>query len=195
MDIAKTIKNIDLSGGGDLTESTMEMTGGDPLSNIIDKIMTDKKILASEIVDISLPQLIKHVAYKKLKSNEKEKVYNTITDILPKEKKLKKETDKKDVSTNSAFFICNNCGHHEAIKPKTLIYSKTLVGGKSTLVIEDQESKVYSNILPRTRKYTCPSKDCASHKDISKRIAVFYRLSGSYRLGYTCMACKSTWTV
>lgn len=195
MDIAKTIDNLDLSGGGDLTESTVEMTGGDVMSDIIDKIMSKKKISASEVSNLSLPQLIKHIAYKKLKSNEKERVYNTINDLLPKDKKVKKQTNEKNSSSNSAFFICNNCGHHEAIKPKTMIYSKSMEGGKSTIVVEDQESKVYSNILPRTRQYTCPKKECVSHKDINKRIAVFYRLSGSYRMGYTCMACKSTWTV
>lgn len=194
MDIAKTIDNLDLSGGGDLTESTVEMKGGDAMGDIIDRIISKKKISASEVSNLSLPQLIKHIAYKKLKSSEKERVYNTINDLLPKDKKVKKQGNEKNTS-NSAFFICNNCGHHEAIKPKTMIYSKTLEGGNSTLVVEDQVSKVYSSILPKTRQYTCVNKDCISHKDVAKKIAVFYRLTGIYRMGYTCMACKSTWTV
>lgn len=194
LDIAKSIDTIAPAVGGaepELTDSTIEI---DVITNIINKILGKQAITTNEIKSISLPSVTKHASYKKLSSDDKEIVFNKINELLPKDLKVVSSGEQKSTS-NIAFFLCNNCGHNEPIKPKTLIYSKSSSTNANNIVAEDQKAKVYSNILPRTRQYKCPNAKCESHKNVGKRIAVFYRLSGTYKMGYTCMACRETWTV
>ena len=49
-----------------------------------------------------------------------------------------------------------------------------------------------SDILYHTREYTCPNKECISHKDPVQREAKFFRQNKTYRSIYICCACGTT---
>ena len=75
LDIKKLLSDQHQKGGVDVFE------------NIITSILNNKTIKYDDIKNISTQKLYKHPTYKKLKSHEKTKIYNTIQDLLPKKQK------------------------------------------------------------------------------------------------------------
>lgn len=153
-----------------------------------------KKILAQTLSDedikiikkINLSDINKNTDYKSFATKEKEFIYNSIKDILnvPVSKskgKLREITE--------AFYICNNCGYIKKIKPNTKILSKRVAGISQNYNSRDVRSMVHNNILPFTRNYICPNKECESHKKHEKREAKFKRRLNSYKVMYICTAC------
>ena len=94
-----------------------------------------------------------------------------------------------------SFFICKNCGTNEKLQPGTIIIKKTS-NIQQTSYEDPIKSKYIVNApyLPHTRQYICPNTECASHKDHSKREAVFYRMLNTFRLMYICKECNTKWT-
>lgn len=188
-------RNIEQTGGGAYSESSetisYELSGGkSEYSELVKKILNNVQLSELEIKNINMGKLISDPFYKKLKSTDKQYIYNKIQDSLPIEKKkLLKEKTKLD-SKKLAFFVCNNCGFVESIKDGTLIFSRTSQT-KSQFYSDNYHDLVNSNILPRTRKYICSNKKCDSYKDPNKREAIMFRLSNSYQIKYICLACKS----
>lgn len=175
-----------------------EITGGDnSYQDIIDKVINNTFISEDEVKDIDMEKLTKQPEFKDLKSKQKEIVFNKIHDLLPTEKKKVKNiqddgSEKEDINENLlAYFVCNNCGYSEIIKPGTKIFSRTSESLSQNYTVNDYSEMVNSDILPRTRKYVCPNNECVSHKDISKREAVFFRLINSYKIKYVCTACDT----
>lgn len=89
-------------------------------------------------------------------------------------------------------FSCANCGHAEKIKPQTLLFSN-IIDKSMDDMDEDISHYVYDNTLPRTRAYTCLNEKCISHKDPSKKEALFFRNKNSYKLTYMCVICLFKW--
>lgn len=176
------------------------MSGGDKETNYSSQI---KEILESNDFDsikqivakVNVPLLLKSTEYKKLSTEDKGLLYNKIEDALPVEMKkiLKTKVDSKDV-TNQVYFSCSNCLYSEKIRPGTKIYSKTS-SNSTTNLNENIDIKLYSNVLPVTRKYVCPNKDCKSHKDISQKEALIYRTSGTFQTKYICKSCETYWNI
>lgn len=157
---------------------------------LIQKIINNQPASVEDIEEISQQDLFKSSSFKKLKSKQRELVYNKIQDLLPKsKKKLIVEGEEKLIEENLAFFICNNCGLTKKIQPRTLIFSRASESISQTYVSGNYKDMIHSDILPRTRKYVCPNQKCESHHDAEKREAVFFRLNNSYQVKYICQAC------
>ena len=169
------------------------LTGGVNITNLISKILKDEAVTPVDLEDLDINQVTKSIEYKKLKQDDKEKIYNKIQDMFPKEQK--KITDTKQVDEddeNLAFFVCSNCGYSVKIDDGTRIFSRTSSDISQSYTTGDYSDMLYSNILPRTRKYTCPNKKCESHTKPEKRQAVFFRKNNSYEVVYICSACETT---
>ena len=191
-------KSVGKQKGGELTEESLETTssseslqtttGGANINELIDKILTNT-IEQNDLSGITLDILTKSVDYKKLKAKDKEYVYNKLQDLLPTEEKkiMKEEAVTKKIE--KAYFICNNCGYTKPIEEGTLIFSRVSSDISQNYSGSDLNDMKYSSIIPRTRKYLCPNKECESHTNPIKRDAVFFRLNNTFRIKYICLAC------
>lgn len=160
---------------------------------LVNKVMQNETdtIKPADIEKIHMGELFKHPAYKKLKQSEKEYVFNSLSDLLPKEQKKILEEKTDSTVENLAYFLCNNCGNMEKIMPGTLIFSKTSQAISQSYSTSDSKEMVNSDILPRTKKYLCPNKSCLSYKDPKKKEAVFFRKNNSFEIKYICVECKT----
>jgi hypothetical protein len=172
----------------DSSSSENIMDGGDT-SKLIETILSNPDI---NIKDVNTEQLIKSAEYKKLTIEEKEIVYNKIQDTIPKSTKKLVENKPSDAKNNLAFFVCNNCGYSVPIKEGTKIFSKASDEVSQKYGTSDYSNILYSNIVPRTRKYLCPNKKCESHTNPVKREAIFFRKNNAYDVVYICTACKTS---
>jgi DNA-directed RNA polymerase subunit M/transcription elongation factor TFIIS len=110
------------------------------------------------------------------------------------EDKVEKTKEKiKETKETKVYFVCGNCGFSKPIEPGTNIFSRS-----NTNMLENKSTESYlemlnNNMIPRTRAYVCKNKTCVTHKDASKKEAVFFRQSNSFKVIYICKACKTTW--
>lgn len=192
LDITKSAKQI--GGAKHQSENTTESdsdSSSEYSETLIQKLLHNHKIDSETVISIDLNDIIKGDEYKKLDVEQKELIYNKIQDLKPIEEK--KESLEKNITKQSekAYFICDSCGYLEPIKEGTEIFSRVssdIVQNYAGSEIGDMK---FSSILPRTRKYICPNKDCESHENISKREAVFFRLNNTYRIKYICLVCDA----
>jgi hypothetical protein len=161
---------------------------GDDYEYIINKI-SDNLVTPADIDNLDINKFFASPSFKKLKSDEKEYVYNKIQDILPKNKKKIMKLTKNDNTSNLAFFVCANCSFTRKIEPGTLIFSRT-----STAInygVDDYDDMENILTLPITRNYICPNDKCPSHEDYNKKEAVFFRVNNTYAVKYVCITCKT----
>jgi len=125
-----------------------------------------------------------------LKSTDKELVINTINHYTTKAEVTSKKTITEH---NVAYFVCNNCGYHEKIKPQTLIFSRINNDKIQDIVVEDYSYMIHDSTLPRTKEYTCTNTNCDTHKKPALKEAVFFRASKSFQLIYICTVCQTIW--
>lgn len=204
-DITKTIPNNFIQTAGQVsdtpetissitnTESTNANSDIDQANNIIQKILKGDKLNNNDLNGITLDSITKNTSYKKLQAKSKELVYNKLLELFNENSKTNKSIT--PISSN-AYFICKNCGNNEPIKSNTLIARK-YYGESNDIEHEDfNKFKEMANVkcLPLSRNYICPNKKCLSHTDFDKREARFYRISGSFRIRYVCIACGHSWT-
>lgn len=104
-------------------------------------------------------------------------------------------TEERNPVSSLFIFKCSNCGFSENIKPKTMVLSRT-----SDLVNKEYTDKtkykdmVNDETLPRTRNYICPNEACLSHKDHTKREAVWFKPDiQKYGILYICTSCNKMW--
>lgn len=120
----------------------------------------------------------------------------TETDVEADKPVSKKQNNEEndDVNATMEFFRCDNCGHNEPLPEDTIIITKS-----STRKIYEHYDKercrhmINIKTLPLTRNYVCHNASCESHKDHSKREAVFFRVNNTYAVRYICKACLETW--
>ncbi len=176
---------------GEVSDTSSDnLLGGQDAYEAIIKSIINKEEAVGDVSKLSVENLVKSPAYKRLKTKQKEYVYNTIQDLLPKEdKKLLQEKADKFGDQNRAFFVCNNCGFLKKIEPKTLIFSRTSETISQSYNVQDFSDMLDSDILPITRKYDCPNEKCESHKDTSKLEASFFRLNNTNKVKYICRTC------
>lgn len=165
------------------------ISGGDKYEAVIKKIIDGETINENDVNWVELDELAKVTGYKKLKQKQKEKVYNTILELLPVDKKDLPKSDK--TKKKQAFFICTNCGYNQPIKPRTVIFSRTSNDVSQSYISQDVRNMVHSDILRRTKKYICPNEKCESHKNIDKREAVSMRRNNTYHITMICEACQT----
>ncbi|QKF94076.1 DNA-directed RNA polymerase subunit 9 [Fadolivirus algeromassiliense] len=207
-DITKTSKQeggneeLEFETSSDMTSSSSdlinEMKGGaksDIYDDIIERILHHKKIDQNEITKISIDDLTKSNAYKKLKHHDREYIYNKFQDLLPLDKKKISKDDALKQTIEKAYFICNNCGYLKPIDEGTLIFSKVSSDISQSYSSSDTKDMIYSDIIPRTRKYVCPNSKCESHINFEKREASFFRMNNTFKVKYVCQACGTDFSL
>lgn len=122
------------------------------------------------------------------KDENVEQISLTSTDEENNNKKEKPSDLQKAV-----YFICENCNNHEIMPKNTLVLRKTKISDTITLTETDNNDIINMDYLPHTRNYKCPNKECESHKDNSKRDAIFKRFYKTYKNKYICTACLTSW--
>ena len=169
-----------------------EQKGGDVFTKIINDILENQLLTQDDIKSIDAKSLLKSPQFKKLKSSEKEIVYNKIQDLLPiHKKKISEKKYSQDLTKKKAFYNCNKCGYNETIQEGAHIFTRTADNSQNNaLDINKNINMMYSDILLRTRKYICPNQKCESHKNPNKREAVMYRKNDrEYKMIYICTTC------
>ncbi len=109
-----------------------------------------------------------------------------LLDIFSESKELSQETGK-------VYIVCENCKYNDTLKPGTTIYSQSFSKKRSVMTEDEYALKCDDPILPRTKDYTCPNKECKSHKSIKNKEAVFFRIQDTLNVVYVCCACKTHW--
>ena len=180
--------NYDILPEEDIKNEGLDQKGGADIEKIISSALEDK-LEEKDIINLDINNVKENSLYKNKNKKDKEIILNRIIQLKPLQKKS------SEIAQSNALFFCNNCGHKEKIGEGVKIFSKVY----SKKIINDTEvndDMVYSNILPYTRKYTCINKECPSHKDNSKRVAVIYRNDKNYfKTFYVCVACKTGFPV
>jgi transposase-like protein len=127
------------------------------------------------------------------------------TKLMGKFKKNTKKVDEillnydtiknKTVYDSNIYFICNNCNSSFEIEPGTLILSTNFDINNQNIQQHDFKFKIMDPILPRTKDFICPKKECDSHKPENniKREAVIFRESKSFITRYVCTMCLTDW--
>lgn len=194
-DISRTIQTGGFNSNISTSETSSEIKsdsiiGGSKYNDLINNLLNNENV---SIDDISVDDFIKSQEYKKLTPHDKEIIYNKLQTILPKnKKKIMLEKPKIDIESNLAFFVCNNCGFSENIEEDTLIFSRSSDSISQTYGGDDYKNIINSNILPITRKYICPNKNCESHKVPEKKEAKIFRKNNSYNVIYICITCGTS---
>jgi DNA-directed RNA polymerase subunit M/transcription elongation factor TFIIS len=158
---------------------------------IIKKIIDQDKILDEDIKKISFDDFTKSIHFKRLKSKQKEMVYNKIQDLIPVDKKKVITDTDESVVPSQAYFKCYNCGYIKSMDPGTLIFSKVSSDIAESYSGSDVSVMKHSDILPRTVRYHCPNDKCITHKDPSNKEAVFFRMNNTYKIRYVCTLCDT----
>jgi hypothetical protein len=175
---ASTKKVYDL----DQTPSSVSEDGEDKITNLIIKILKNDEI-DDLLENIKPEQITSHEYFQKLDKTKKEIVNKKI------EKYISKSSSN---SSTQAYYVCKTCSWSQKIKPGTQILSK--IGGNNQITylnIDKYKNKIYSRVLPFTRNYICPNKDCPGNKDYKKHEAVIFRVNDTLRTMYTCCACQT----
>ena len=91
---------------------------------------------------------------------------------------------------------CSNCGYKKQVNETIKLYEFN-VNDKTNDIrsLEDNKLLCLDPTLPRTRDFTCKNSNCISHKDPSKKEAVFMKLPKSYNLTYVCNTCYYSWNL
>jgi DNA-directed RNA polymerase subunit M/transcription elongation factor TFIIS len=182
-----------LNGGADNNiQNSVEGGAKNNYEDIIDAVIKGNDDINNLFDNISIDDFVNSNEYKKLKSNQKELVYNKIQDSLPKDKKKISEIMESKQNQINAYFICNNCGYLRKIENGTLVFSRVSTDIAQSYATSDMKEMIHSDILPRTRKYSCTNTKCISHTDPSKREAVFFRMNNTFKIKYICLACETT---
>lgn len=142
------------------------------------KKLEDKEDLSGFKATFSREEMTKNKKYQKMTDNDKIKMNQLFEELI----------------SGGAEFHCNSCNYSEPLKETTLLYSIN-VEDKQTKIstLEENEFICQNPILPRTHDYTCKNLSCITHKDISKKEAVFFREKGRYGVNYICCVCHYSW--
>ena len=186
MDIAKSVPKVNLLQQAPTTVSTTSVSATTTQEDIVDKIINAYK--NKENIDkytVDLEQLTSNASFNKLKEQDKAKILKML------------KLDNVDES-KVAYQICHNCLYNEKLNNRTLILSRMNLnaGGGSTKNMSKYKYMIHDKTLPHTRDYVCKNKECASHKDFSKRDAVWFRpIATSYSTYYGCTTCETIWNI
>lgn len=100
-----------------------------------------------------------------------------------------------DEINKTSYFICNTCGNYEPIKKNTMLFTITK-DNKSHYIPENinTDFKINNHTLLKTRNYSCPNKNCETHKNPELKLANMEHINyNSYKVRYTCFVCKTQW--
>ena len=153
--------------------------------DILQKVETGKKLTEDELKSIDIKEMIQHPYYKKI--TKKAEIKKNIIDMI-------EDMGNSDDNTR-AFIVCKTCGFTKQIKGKLKIYTKKPEGVIAThdiIDIANYRNRALCRTMPRTRNFTCPNDNCASHDKRTPAEAVFFRKSQmSYDTVYVCTTCMT----
>ena len=132
--------------------------------------------------------------FKKMDENQKILVLNRLYEIVDSKVKTKQK-HLNIFKGNESYFMCNNCGHHEKITHRFLIFSTNKVSNTNSFSKSNIENYKYDHTFPRTKKYNCINEDCITHSEPIKKMAIFARIKDSLALQYICLECNSIWQI
>lgn len=172
-----------------LSETSSQKGGLDNVNDIITKIKKGMSITPDMVKGIKESDILNSSGYKQLPSKDKDLIFNTIMDNVDVKFKPYENTEIK----SPLYFLCKNCGYFEQMKEGTIVASRA-----PTEIISYQDrstyrDKIFDKTLPITRRYICPNKECESQKDLSKKQAVFFRETGTFKVVYVCKTCQTIW--
>ena len=189
MDICKSATKILIT---QITPNTVSSDTKEEVNSISSKNTDISKLIEMyksgdniTMFKIDIKDLTTHPDFIKLKDNDK-------TNIM----KIIKSTEIDD--SLSAYRICKNCSYYEKLVGKTLVLSRMNIGTSISGLQDLSKYKymIHDKTLPHTRDYICKNDKCVSHKDFSKRDAVWFRPhSNSYSTCYACVACSMVWNI
>lgn len=197
LDIGKTPlksqQKLLLTDTPDTISDTESDTGDDNISFIIKKILNNKIVSVDELQNINADKKIlkqmfsSNDAYKKLNKKDKNYIDNKLNELF------ENFTVIEDDSI-SAYYVCKKCFFSKKMDQQTTVIIRNSEDNTDSYINMNKfKNTIYNNALPRTRRFICVNKSCISHKDNTKREAVFYRLPDSTQVYYTCCACQSYW--
>ncbi len=140
-------------------------------------------------------------AFKKFEANDDMSKYVAVftREDASKNKKYQKLEDNKKIKFNQIFeqmtasnaeFKCNNCGNIEPIQETILLYNIDLEKNNDNIkTLEENEFICKDPTLPRTHDYTCRNPNCITHKDKTRKEAVWIRDKNSYHVNFICTIC------
>lgn len=124
-------------------------------------------------------QMLKNKNYGKLSIEDKNKML---------------ELFNQSGGASGAMFLCKNCNWMKDIDNTIKLYSYD-VNENVKKVSPNEYFMIFNNpILSRTKDYSCKNKDCKTHKDVSKKEAVFYH-NNNLEVKYICGECYNSWTL
>lgn len=189
MDIGKSAPKISIT---QITPNTVSSDTKEEVNSISSKNNDISKLIEMykngdniTMFKIDIKDLTSYPDFIKLKDADK----NNIIKII-------KSTEIDD--SLSAYRICKNCSYYEKLVGKTLVLSRMNLGSSISGIQDLSKYKymIYDKTLPHTRDYVCKNEKCLSHKDLTKRDAVWFRpQSNSYSTCYACVACSMVWNV
>jgi hypothetical protein len=139
------------------------------------------KNLSDYTADFSMEDLETNEYYIKLEDDDKDKL---------------KVLFSKVSNYGGIMFKCNNCNYQKKIKDTIKLYQLNIDSIYSVYKSTDDNKLLFMNpIYPRTHDYSCKNINCITHKDESRKEAVFYREKDSYLINYICGVCYSSWKV
>ena len=193
MDITNNVssgntENITGGANNDIISSDIDIESSETSSSGINSL-TDNNI--NEIINGSEFSIrIKNFNIddlNKLNNNQKTLIINRILEKILKNLKINKVDNHKD-----SYFYCKSCGYNEIIPDKMFIFSR---GDEKKDNLNYFRINEYTKdpILPYTKNYNCINKECETHKDFNKKLAVFFRENLSYNTKYICTICNTNW--
>lgn len=165
------------------SETKIEETEDKLYMDVINKLNNDEEIPDSMLSEIKMDQLIKNKLYQQLDKKTKSQF----------QAKLMSYNDKVDDAV-SAYYYCKNCMYFKTIEAGSLIISRTNgVSSNNYMNLDRLKNRIYSKILPITRDYICINEKCPTNTKNETKEAVFFRVSGSMQVWYTCKLCNYYW--
>ena len=141
-----------------------------------------KNNIEPSLLDIkfSRDQMTRNKKFAALSMEDKNKMY---------------EIFKQDGGGIDAMFSCNNCGWSKVIKNSTKLYSFDTKDNVKKILPDEYLLLVNNPIYSRTKDYTCKNDKCPTHKDFTKKEAIFYHGSKDLNVTYVCTECLSSWAL
>ena len=149
-------------------------------TNDLFKLIEDKTDLTKYKAEFTKEEINKNKKYQKIKDEDKYFI-NVIFE---------------NVVSSGAEFKCHNCNFTKQITETKLLYNinyNKFINNNKINTIEENQLITNNQLLPLTHDYNCKNVNCATHKDISLKKAVFYKNINSFNVIYICCVCYYNW--
>jgi len=170
----------------DSIQRKMEGGSTETVTNLFNKFTNGEEIDKVNLVGISGEEILRDDRFDTMNKKDQRKFLSTIKNI----DKTFFDEDPEEIETSTiAFHVCRSCNYSEQIKSGTVIYTRKYGFDAGSLEVEDYSHLIHSNILLRSKNYTCRNPKCDTHKNTNLKEAVITR-DPTDRVIYVCCACQ-----